>query len=90
MAAARRLRGTDMTMSDAQKGFFCAACGWNDFGRYPLWKQLPATRPWPECGAEAESSVSVGADHPSLSAAQRARLRWLLNETTYEAAKPAE
>jgi rubredoxin len=77
-----------MTMSDAQKGFFCTACGWNDFGRYPLWKQLPRTHSCPECGAEAESGTLVGPDHPSFSATERARLRWLLNATTYEAFKP--
>ena len=75
-------------MTDAQKGFFCSACGWTDFGRYPLWKQLPSSCTCPQCGADAESGVSVGADHPSLSAADRARLRWILNETTYEASKP--
>jgi|HubBroStandDraft_4_1064222.scaffolds.fasta_scaffold05043_2 hypothetical protein len=73
-------------MRDAKKGFFCTAagCGWNDFGRYPLWTQLPPSCPCPRCGVEAESGVAVGPDHPSLSAVERARLRWMLNTTINE------
>jgi hypothetical protein len=63
-----------------QHGFFCHKCEWHNVGLIPLWRPLPAQLTCPNCGAAAEASTVVGADHPSLGASERARLRWLLNE----------
>jgi hypothetical protein len=65
---------------------FCAACEWIG-PDLPLWTQMKTCR-CPDCGAEAEVLKLVGADHPSLSARERARLHWILNETTTEPGKP--
>jgi hypothetical protein len=63
--------------ASAEKLFICPSCRWISAHRFPLWKQLPPSMRCPGCGAEAESTVAVGPDHPSLSAVQHARLRWL-------------
>jgi hypothetical protein len=55
-----------------------------------MWREPPATGRCADCGAETELVVAYGADHPSLKAAQRAQLRWLMNSTTIEALKPLE
>jgi hypothetical protein len=44
-------------MTDAQKGFFCKACDWTDFGRYPLWKQLPPSCPCPNAAPRRSPSL---------------------------------
>lgn len=74
-----------MDDTTAEKRFVCS-CGWISAHRFPLWRRLPQSCQCAQCGGEAESVVVVRADQPSPPAAERARLRWLLNATTYEAA----
>jgi hypothetical protein len=73
-----------MRDTTAEKCFICS-CGWISAHRFPLWRRLPRSCQCSQCGGEAESVVVVGADHSSLAAAERARLRWMLNVTTCEA-----
>ena len=77
-----------MTTTDTRRGFVCVPCGWSDFETYPLWRPLPETCQCPRCGGEAEQAISRGANDPALPARERAKLKWLLNDTTFEAGTP--
>jgi hypothetical protein len=67
-----------MRDTTAERVCACTVCEWMAPERLPLWRPEPPAGKCPDCGGATRWGVAYGADHPSLSAMERARLRWLM------------